>query len=131
MEPAGAAQRLKPMSPFSSSAASPAPTPDHPAHARLHTDSIALRTFADAHRDNGALLGDGPGHEPTDLVDLAVTFGLIGAELLAAVAEFLQAHRSTTDAIAARHRQIATTTRSADAAYVDCDCAAADRELTL
>ncbi len=131
MEPVGVAQRLKPMSPFPSPAASPAPGPDHPAPLRLRTDPVALQTFADTHRDNAALLEGRRSDESNDLVELAVTFGLIGAEFLAAVAEFLQAHRRTTDAIAARSGQISAATRSADAAYVDCDCAAADRELTL
>ncbi|MFE0749306.1 type VII secretion target [Gordonia sp. NPDC058843] len=117
----------------------PDPTPGRPGvstESRLSVDSSALQDFSDAHRTNARMLDGGAGGKDAAVVDLAITFGLIGIEFLAAVVEFLELYRQSIEAAAAREEQVGLTTRSAETSYVDCDCAAADgvmadRDLTL
>ncbi|WP_413617287.1 type VII secretion target [Gordonia rubripertincta] len=73
------------------------------------------------------MVGDQARSDEAALVDLAITFGIIGAEFLAAVVEFLRLHRSNLETTAARQHDVASATRSADETYLACDCAAADR----
>lgn len=118
------------MSPRSTTSSAALTPPDHTPGTTLRTDSAALQDFSSAHSAGGALLGDRAADEAA-LVDLAITFGIIGAEFLAAVVEFLQIHRRSIETTAARQEQLASATRRADEGYLDCDCAAADREFTL
>ncbi|WP_074850183.1 type VII secretion target [Gordonia westfalica] len=110
--------------------AAPIP-PDHSAGTRLLADSPALQDFSSAHRAGSMLVDDRARTDEAALVDLAITFGIIGAEFLAAVVEFLQIHQRCIETTAARQEQLASATRHADATYTACDCAAADREFTL
>lgn len=136
MEPNGAAPRRKPMSP-SSPHPYPAPTrPGPDTGGRLFADSSALHEFSGAHRTNARMLEGGTGSDDAAVVELAITFGLIGIEFLTAVVEFLDLHRRTIEAATAREERVGLTTSSAATSYADCDCAAADRiattgELTL
>lgn len=118
------------MSPRSTTSSAAFP-PDRSTGPRLLADSPALQSFSSAHADGTVLVGDRAHSDEAALVDLAITFGIIGAEFLAAVVEFLQIHRRSIETTAARQEQLASATRRADEAYVDCDCAAADREFTL
>ncbi|GAB44815.1 hypothetical protein GOTRE_072_00380 [Gordonia terrae NBRC 100016] len=136
MEPITAAPRQNPMSP-------PIPHPDHvPARpgfstsSRLSVEPSALQDFSDAHRANARMLDEASGSNEAAMVDLAITFGLIGLEFLAAVVEFLELHRRSVESAAAREERVGSTTSSASTTYAACDCAAADgvvahRELTL
>ncbi|MDH3047421.1 type VII secretion target [Gordonia alkanivorans] len=95
------------------------------------TNSPALQEFSSTHRAGSVLVGDQARTDEAALVDLAITFGIIGAEFLAAVVEFLRVHRSNLETTAARQEQVASATRRADETYLACDCAAADRGFTL
>ena len=136
MEPISVAARLNPMSPSSSL---PDPMPARPglsAGNRLSADPSALHDFSDAHRTNARMLDGEAGSDEAAVVDLAITFGLIGIEFLTAVVEFLELHRRSLEAAARREERVGSTTGSAAASYADCDCAAADGvmahgELTL
>ncbi|MFT4396416.1 type VII secretion target [Gordonia lacunae] len=102
----------------------------------MSVDSSALHDFSDAHRTNARALDGASGSDDAAVVDLAITFGLIGIEFLAAVVEFLDLHRQGLAAAARREERVGVTTSSAAASYADCDCAAAHRvmarsELTL
>ncbi|SCB99654.1 type VII secretion target [Gordonia sp. 4N] len=136
MEPNRAAPRQKPMSP-SSPHPHPAPTRPGPDPAgRLVADSSALHEFSGTHRTNARMLEGGTGSDDAAVVELAITFGLIGIEFLTAVVEFLDLYRRTIEAATAREERLGLTTSSAATSYADCDCAAADRiatagELTL
>lgn len=82
------------------------------------------------------MLEGGTGSDDAAVVELAITFGLIGIEFLTAVVEFLDLYRRTIEAATAREERVGLTTSSAATSYADCDCAAADRiatagELTL
>lgn len=126
MEPNSVAPRQNPMS---SSSPHPDPVPARPGLAtgnRLSVDSTALHDFSDTHRTNARMLDSDAGVDDTAMVDLAITFGLIGIEFLAAVVEFLELHRRNVAAAAAREDRVGLTTSSAATSYADCDCAAAD-----
>lgn len=113
---------------------SPHPVPigsPRPPAGGVFTESSALQGFSDAHRNNALLLDDQTGGGEAAVVDLAITFGLIGAEFLGAVVEFLEIHRSTMNSRAAGQSDLAAATVGAGAAYCDCDCASAERELAL
>ncbi|MFW0784333.1 type VII secretion target [Gordonia sp. CPCC 206044] len=56
-----------------------------------------------------------------EIADLAPTFGVIGAEFLAATAHLLQARAHRLDAIAAQHRSLGTRTGDAARGYTDAD----------
>ncbi|WP_461416959.1 type VII secretion target [Gordonia sp. GN26] len=95
------------------------------------TESAALQEFSSAHCTASVLVGDQARSDEAALVDLAITFGIIGAEFLAAVVEFLRIHRSNLETTASRQDDVASATRRADDTYLACDCAAADRGFTL
>ncbi|MEO9328270.1 type VII secretion target [Gordonia aurantiaca] len=108
-----------------------ATTPLHPTdHGRILVDSTALQGFSSAHRSTSAIVGDQVRDDEAAIVDLAITFGLIGAEFLAAVVEFLRLHRENLSSTARRQERLADTTQRADADHCDCDRAAA-KELSL
>ncbi|GAB40764.1 MULTISPECIES: type VII secretion target [Gordonia] len=68
----------------------------------------------------------------TDLAALTPTFGVIGAEFLAALSATMQARAERLDAIAGAHDRIGTTTTTAAVAYSDADAAnASDMGLRL
>ncbi|TYQ10987.1 UNVERIFIED_ORG: excreted virulence factor EspC (type VII ESX diderm) [Gordonia westfalica J30] len=95
------------------------------------TEPAALQEFSSTHRTGSVLVGDHARSDEAALVDLAITFGVIGAEFLAAVVEFLLIHRGNLETTASRQEVIASATRRADDTYLACDCAAADRGFTL
>uniref|UniRef100_UPI0035B11378 type VII secretion target n=1 Tax=Gordonia sp. (in: high G+C Gram-positive bacteria) TaxID=84139 RepID=UPI0035B11378 len=125
--------------PMSPSSPHPYPAPTRPGPdtgGRLFADSSALQEFSGAHRTNAQMLEGGTGSDDAAVVELAITFGLIGIEFLTAVVEFLDLYRRTIEAATAREERLGLTTSSAATSYADCDCAAADRiatagELTL
>ncbi|WP_035750624.1 type VII secretion target [Gordonia alkanivorans] len=119
------------MSPRSTTPSAVLSHPGSAPTAGLLTDSSALQQFSSTHRTGGLLVGDQARSDEAALVDLAITFGIIGAEFLAAVVEFLRLHRSNLETTAARQQDVASATRSADETYLACDCAAADRGFTV
>lgn len=63
----------------------------------------------------------------SDVGDLSVTFGLIGADFLAATALALDARARRLDDAAARHRAVGTGTTRANTAYRASDTSSAQR----
>ncbi|MCR5979959.1 ESX-1 secretion-associated protein [Gordonia jinghuaiqii] len=136
MEPARSPPRLSPMSRHPMSTPSVAPPPDRATPHRLSVEPVAMQHFSDAHRSGGQLLGGqllgGTAHaDQAALIDLGITFGMIGAEFLAAVVEFLEIHRRCLDTAAAAQQQLAVRADDAATLYAATDRTAAERELTL
>ncbi|QKT06728.1 ESX-1 secretion-associated protein [Gordonia sp. X0973] len=80
--------------------------------------------FASDHADVGARTAAGAASIRGDAGALVPTFGLIGAEFLAATAEVLDRCAHHLDRTAARHVDIAESTRSGVEAYQGTDAAA-------
>ncbi|MEE4022434.1 type VII secretion target [Gordonia sp. PKS22-38] len=99
------------------------------------TQSAALTAYA---RGQGAAADDVGAQSATqrgEVGELTMSFGVIGADFLAATAYVLDCRSRALDAIAQRHRGQDSTTRAADTRYVDADdrnaAAMADTELRL
>lgn len=96
---------------------------------QLTTDSPTLRSFATAQRAAAADTDADAARQRSAAIDLAITFGMIGAEFLSAVLHVLELYTQNLETTAQRHHALATDTDRADATYTtrDCDCA---RDLT-
>ncbi|MFW0796065.1 type VII secretion target [Gordonia sp. CPCC 205515] len=77
----------------------------------------ALDSYVRAERTAAAVVGDHARTHRGEVGALAGTFGVIGAEFLAATTYVLDAHARTLDALAARHNDQATHTRDAATTY--------------
>lgn len=66
-----------------------------------------------------------------DLTALTPTFGVIGADFLAALSATMQSRAERLDSLAATHGRIGTHTTTAAIAYSDADADAADMQLRL
>ncbi|NMO01051.1 hypothetical protein HH308_07460 [Gordonia sp. TBRC 11910] len=87
----------------------------------LHTDSTALTQFARGQQLAAARVSGAAGSARSDVASLASTFGLIGADFLAALAYVVDNQAQRFDAAASRHQSLSTTTSDADRRYTSTD----------
>ncbi|MDL9945928.1 type VII secretion target [Gordonia sp. ABSL11-1] len=101
--------------------------------------SPALSAYARAQHVAADELRTQAAHQRGEVGELTPTFGVIGADFLAATAFVLDGRSRRLDTVAARHADQARATRAADDRYTESDDSAAaalrssapDRELSL
>ncbi|OBC07254.1 type VII secretion target [Gordonia sp. 852002-50395_SCH5434458] len=99
---------------------------------RTSLDTGTLDAYAGTQRAAGHRVAAHAAAGRTDLAALTPTFGVIGAEFLAALSATMQARAERLDAVAVAHDRISTTTMTAAVAYSDADAAnASDMGLRL
>ncbi|WP_431815592.1 type VII secretion target [Gordonia jacobaea] len=95
-------------------------------------ETAALDAYAGTQRTAGHRVAAHATAGRTDLAALTPTFGVIGADFLAALSATMQARAERLDAIAVAHDRIGTNTTTAAVAYSDADTAnASDMGLRL
>ena len=105
---------------------------DTPALDTAALETAALDAYAGTQRTAGHRVAAHATASRTDLAALTPTFGVIGAEFLAALSATMQARATRLDAIAVAHDRIGTHTTTAAVAYSDADAArASDMGLRL
>lgn len=92
-------------------------------HTRLETE--ALDVYAVTQRATADRVAAHAASSRADLTALTSTFGVIGADFLAALSTTMQARASRLEAQAITHGRIGTHTSTAAAAYSDADTACA------
>lgn len=124
MEPFGRASRLSYMKPTPTDSAS-CTTGTLPARPALTADPPELSRYATRQRHAADRIGAQAAVQRGDIADLTMTFGIIGADFLAATAFVLDARAHALDSAATRHADQGSGTRRARSAYTATDHTAA------
>lgn len=101
----------------------------------LTAHTAALSGYAHAQHASATDVAGHAARQRSPIGELTMTFGVIGADFLAAMGYTLDRRATTLDEIATRHRDVATGVRDAEQTYTRRDAANAhalrDQELRL
>ncbi|MCH5643579.1 MULTISPECIES: type VII secretion target [unclassified Gordonia (in: high G+C Gram-positive bacteria)] len=89
---------------------------------QLTIDSPSLRTFAAAQRSAAADTHADAARQRSAVTDLAITFGLIGAEFLSAAVQVFELYTRHLDTTARQHDAVSDKTERANTTYNARDC---------
>ncbi|MFW0791012.1 type VII secretion target [Gordonia sp. CPCC 205333] len=87
----------------------------------LHTESTAVADFARGQQFAATRLSSTAASARSDVSSLVGTFGLIGADFLAAVAYVVGNHANRMESSAARYQSLSTTSTEANQRYTSTD----------